>query len=257
MKKLVVANWKMHPVRLKEAEKLFDEVVKIWKKTRKVEVVVCPPFVYLYPFRNKLGISRGFGGLVLGSQNAFWAERGAYTGEIPPKMLKDFGAKYVIVGHSERRRWAKETDAVINKKLLLVVKAGLKPIFCVGEKEGENINAVLRKQLQRGLKGFPLEKLKFLTIAYEPVWAVGTGRPLRPDTALVAKMLIRRILLGMWRKRAFAHRPRILYGGSITSKISQSYITEGQMDGILVGGASLKSIEFIKIVDSVSRRETH
>jgi len=246
MRKLVVANWKMNPVRLRDAEKLFDEIAKTQKTTRGVEVIICPPSVYLSSLEPSKGQRVG-----VGAQNCFWEERGPYTGEVSPKTLRDLGCRYVIIGHSERRKWAKETDTMINKKLLAAAATGLRVIFCVGEKEGENINSVLRKQLTKGLRRFPLQKLRLLNIAYEPVWAIGTGRPCKPDNALVAKMLTRRILTGMFKKRALAEKVRILYGGSVNSKISQSYITEGQMDGLLVGGASLKPKEFIGIVDSV------
>lgn len=245
MRKLIVANWKCNPTSLRKAEQFLASLPPVLKRKRNIEVVVCPSFVHLHPLKNR------FSKTIFGSQDCFWEQEGPYTGAISPAMIKDAGCAYVILGHSERRRYAKETDGMVNKKLLAALDAGLKVILCVGEKEGESINTVLKQQLSRCLKKFSLKKLDSLIIAYEPVWAVGTGRPSKPDNALVAKMLIRRILLGMWKKRVIAERARIIYGGSVNRKIAAGYITEGKMDGLLVGGASLRPKEFVKIVESV------
>ena len=162
MKDLIVANWKMNPSSFKEAKKLFDSVKKT--KSKNAEVVICPPFLYLPLLK----------GATLGAQDVFWEEKGAFTGEISATQLKDLKVEYVIIGHSERRRYFGETNEAINKKLKKVLETGLKPIFCVGENESEDKAMVLEQQLTQSLMGISRDNAKHITIAYEPVWAIGT-----------------------------------------------------------------------------------
>jgi triosephosphate isomerase len=210
MKKIIIGNWKMNPNSLAEAKRLFDAV-------KKTKAVICPPFVYLSKFKYKF----------LGAQDCFWEQGGAYTGEVSPKMLRDLGVKYVIIGHSERRALG-ETEEIIEKKLRAVLKVGLIPILCVGEKKGENARKVINKQLNGNLKG--------VIIAYEPIWAIGTGNFCSAEKANKIREFIKQKIDN-----------KILYGGSVNSKIAKDYIDVG-FDGLLVGGASLDAKEFIKIV---------
>jgi len=219
MKKIIIANWKCNPATLAEAEKLFNKV-------KKTKAVICPPFLYLSMFK----------GTELGAQDCHWEQSGAFTGEVSPLMLKDSGIRYVIIGHSERRIHFKETDEMINKKLKAALKNDLIPILCIGEKKGEIVEKVISSQLKKDLKGISKDDLKKIIIAYEPVWAIGTGDFCKPNKAKKALDFIKNKI-----------NTRILYGGSVNSKISKSYIDVG-FDGLLVGGASLDAQEFIKIV---------
>lgn len=249
-KSIIVANWKMNPPGEITARNLFNSIKDGIKENvselKNCEVIICPPFVYLPLFqsviaREKIPILR------LGAQNCFWEEKGPFTGEISPKMLKNFGVKYVIVGHSERRNFLKETDEMINKKMNLIFKSKIIPILCIGEKikerkEGKTFQA-LKEQLKRGLKGiFNFKKQKpYLLIAYEPVWSIGTKNPCPPEMAKKVLFFLRKI---------FKEIP-ILYGGSLNSKIAPNYLKIG-FDGLLVGGASLNSKEFKKILKNVN-----
>ncbi len=229
MKPLIVANWKMNPVSAKEAKALFSAIKK---RVKKDEVIICPPFVYLPLLK----------GLPLGAQNCCWEEKGAYTGEISPLMLKDMGIDYVIIGHSERRKYFGETDEQINKKINRALTTGLKVIFCIGETESER-NAgkkseVLERQIKVGLAG--INDSENITVAYEPVWAIGTGNNCSVQETKESIDFIRKFVPGS----------RILYGGSVNGENSGPYIKEAGANGLLVGGASLRAEEFIKIVKS-------
>lgn len=247
-KKLIIANWKMNPANKKEAGRLFEAVENGAKKAKNAEVVICPPFVYLPLLQ----------GLSLGAQNVFCEKEGAFTGEISPVMLKNLGVEYVIVGHSERRINFGETDEIINKKIKAALGVKLKPIFCVGEKAGENKAEILENQIKEGLKSISNATLrgvrsassKFqisnLIIAYEPVWAIGTGNNCSIDETMGAALLIRKIISKLYGKKA-ASAVKIIYGGSVDGENAKSYLKETGMNGLLVGGASLDAEEFIKI----------
>jgi triosephosphate isomerase len=224
MKPFVIANWKCNPKTLIEAKKLFNS-------EKKTNAIICPPFQYISIFKYKN----------LGAQNCFWKDSGPYTGEVSPKMLKSLSCGYVIIGHSERREHFKETDGMINKKLKAALKAGLKPILCIGEKRGENAEKIISSQLKKDLEGIENCKLKIenLIIAYEPVWAIGTGNFCKPQKAKQALDFIKQRI-----------NNKVLYGGSVNSKIARDYIKVG-FDGLLVGGASLDAREFTKIVKNV------
>lgn len=223
---IIIANWKMNPASLAEAKSLFDAV-------KKSKAVICPPFVYL----EKLSYGK------LGAQDCFWKQEGAYTGEVSPKMLKSIGVKYVIVGHSERRKFFQETDEIINKKLEAALRAGLRPILCVGENKGENAERVVANQLDKDLKSIAQKDLKKIIIAYEPVWAISTsgGEICSPEYAQKILGFIRQRFNGI-----------VIYGGSVDSKIINNYLKVGY-EGALVGGASLKAGEFIKTVKAAKQ----
>ena len=242
MKNLIVANWKMNPASRKEAKSLFDKIKK-GVKGAKAEVVVCPPFVYLNLFK----------GLALGGQNVHFEEKGAFTGEISFTMLKDLKVEYVIIGHSERRKYFSETDESINKKIRKVLSAGLKPILCIGETKEEweqnKKSEILEKQITKDLKNISREDARKIAIAYEPVWAIGTGNNCSIDETMSSILLIRKIISKLY-NRETADNIRILYGGSVKSENSGAYIKDAWANGLLVGGLSLNSEEFVKIAKS-------
>ena len=250
MKLLIVANWKMNPQTLGEARRNFDLIKKAAKKIKGVEVIVCPPFVFLPVLTPK-------GNVKLGGQDCFWVkEKGAFTGEISPLMLKNLGCQYVILGHSERRIYFGETDEMINKKIKAALEIKLNPILCIGEtaeekEEGKTLG-VLRNQLREGLKSISSLELRSpnFNIAYEPVWAIGTGNPCEIDEAMSAVISIRKILAKLY-SRSISQGIRILYGGSVDVKNAAGYIKEARMDGLLVGGVSLDPKEFLKIIEFV------
>jgi len=232
MKNLIVANWKMNPASAKEAENIFKGIKK-GIKGAKSEVVVCPPNIFLSQLS----------GIVLGAQNVFYEDKGAFTGEVSAVMLKDLGAEYVIIGHSERRKYFGETDEIINKKIKKALEVGLKVIFCIGETQEQHDagkrNEILESQIKTGLNG--IENLNNINIAYEPVWAIGTGKNCSVDDTKSAIDFI---------KSLAGENVRVLYGGSVKSENSGAYIKEALANGLLVGGASLIAEEFAKIVKS-------
>lgn len=246
MKPLIVANWKCNPTTLKEAEKLFNSLKKGLKGRRNVEIVICPPFVYL-PF-----ISSFF---KLGSQNCFWEDKGPYTGEVSPQMLKSLGGRYVIVGHSERRQIFKETDEIVNEKIKEILKAKLRPIFCIGESEEEKRAGktfqVLEREIKKGLDKVPKKEIERVIIAYEPIWAIGTEKACEENEVMTIALFIKKLISHLYNKK-IARTIKILYGGSVDSKNASDYLGESKMQGLLVGGASLNSKEFIKIIRSLN-----
>jgi triosephosphate isomerase len=255
MQKLIVANWKMNPQSLAEARKLFNSI-KSWIKghsnvLKNIRIIICPPFVYLSNIASS-NFQHQTPNISLGAQDVFWAKMGAFTGEISPRMLKNLGIEYVILGHSERRKILGETDEMINKKLKAAIKAKLKPILCIGEtleerKKGKTFK-ILKSQLTKSLDHSTTQPLNHLIIAYEPVWAIGTGNPCKPEDAKEVLLFLKKFT------RPLSHlvtRPLILYGGSVNSQNAKDYIEIG-FDGLLVGGASLDSREFTKIIKSIA-----
>ncbi len=228
-KSLIIANWKMNPQTLAEANRIFSSIEKGLRKikNKKAEVVICPPFQYLSVINNQLSIIK------LGGQNCFWEEKGAFTGEVSPGMLKDLGCKYVIVGHSERRKYFQETDELVNKKIKAALENNLNVILCVDKVS----------QIKKDIKGLSKKQFKNLVLAYEPVFAIGTGRPCSIEKARKMSALIRKTLK--------TNIP-ILYGGSVNSKNARGYLKEAGMNGLLVGGASLDPQEFIKIIKAAA-----
>jgi triosephosphate isomerase len=256
MEKLIVANWKMNPQSLAEAMELFNSV-KNWVKKysnvlKNIGIIICPPFVYLSNIISS-NLQHSTLNIFFGAQDLFWEEKGAFTGEISPKMLKNLGVEYVIIGHSERRQILGESDEMINKKLKTAIKAKLKPILCIGETAEERKKRktfkILESQLAKALSNLTTQSLNHLILAYEPVWAIGTGNPCKPEEAKEVLIFLKKI------NQSLSHlvtQPPILYGGSVNSKIAKSYLEVG-FDGLLVGSASLISKEFIEIIKSSIR----
>lgn len=255
MKLLIIANWKCNPATLKEAEKLFNSLKKGLKNVKKTEVVICPPFVYL-PFISLL--TAHCSSFKLGSQNCFWEDKGPYTGEVSPQMLKSMGCKYVIVGHSERRQVFKETDEVVNVKIKEILRAKLQPIFCIGETEEEKRAGktfqVLEREIKRGLEKVSKKEIQKVIIAYEPIWAIGTENACEENEVMTIALFIKKLMSRLYNKKV-ADNIRILYGGSVDSKNAPDYLRESKMQGLLVGGASLNSKEFIKIIRSLNNAQ--
>ncbi len=257
-KPLIIANWKMNPAQEKEVDHLFGAVFHGVAEINGAEVVICPPFVYLNKFKSFL--KSHLDKIGLGAQNCFYQDKGAYTGEISPLMLKNVNCQYVIIGHSERRKYFGESDEMVNKKIKAALKAGLDPILCVGEetrdtfdsrgKPTNEMSLFVGEQLEKNLSGISSARVREISIAYEPVWAIGTDNPCSPNEAMKAALFIRKILTKLYNRQA-AEKARILYGGSVTGKNAADYIKEANMDGLLVGGASLNASEFVGIIKSV------
>lgn len=251
-KPLIIANWKCNPISFSGAKLLFDSVEKGVRNIKNVEVVICPPFHYL-PVLNNGGRTS----IKLGAQDCFWEEKGAFTGEISPKMLEDLGCQYVIIGHSERRKYFDETDEMINKKIKAALKFHIRPILCVGDKNRkskEDIKEIAFK-LTKDLRGLKKKDLLRLIICYEPIWAISTtkeGIEATPDDAMEGTLYIKKILYKLFGKSA-DRKIKILYGGSVDSKNIKSFISKAHMDGVLVGAASLKATEFVKLIKNASK----
>ncbi|MBU6414887.1 triose-phosphate isomerase [Patescibacteria group bacterium] len=252
MKKIIIANWKMNPQSAKEAERLFRAVAQGIRGVKNVDVIIAPPFVYLESLNAisyKLQVH-------FGAQDCFWEDRGAYTGEISPVTLKTLGVRYVIVGHSERRAHLGETDEMINKKIKAALKAGLIPVVCIGERERNHLEDTLlflKGQLKKDFDGIKPSAAKKIIVAYEPIWAIGTGKAENSDDAQKIAVYIKRVLQELLNAKA-ALAIRIIYGGSVSAKNAASFVKGGVrgMEGLLVGGASLQADEFVKIVRSVA-----
>jgi triosephosphate isomerase len=242
-KPLIAGNWKMN-TNLEEAENLVRAMLAELNSIEGVEKVLCPPFVSLAAIKELIkGTS-----IMLGAQNMYFEDKGAYTGEISPLMLVDL-SDFVILGHSERRQYFAETDEIINKKVKKALESGLKPILCVGESLEDNeagrTEQKITRQVNAGLAG--ISPTSQLVMAYEPIWAIGTGRAATGKQANSTISLIRSTLTNIWNKET-ANAARILYGGSVTGSNIAEFIAEADIDGALVGGASLKANEFVSIV---------
>lgn len=250
MRKLLIAgNWKMN-TESKSAAKLAQEVASGAGSVPSIEIAVCPPFPYLAAVNAILA-----GRVGLGAQNMFHLENGAYTGETSASMLLDCGCKYVILGHSERRHVLKETDAFVNKKLVAALAAGLIPIFCVGEtlneREDGRTAGVIREQFEEGLAGVDAGQAAKIVIAYEPVWAIGTGKVATPDQAEEVHSDLRNLLTERYNAE-LSQQVRILYGGSVKASNAKEIISQQNVDGALVGGASLQSADFLGIAQAAA-----
>lgn len=241
-KKIIIANWKMNPQTAEEALRLVKSILT-QRLSKNIELIIAPPFVYLGLVKKNCGKE-----IKLAAQNINWAERGAYTGEISSLMARNLGCDYVIIGHSERRHKMGETDEMINLKLKAAFKVGLVPILAVGEKESDDdIMKVLTQQVKSALEGIGVSEISRLIIAYEPVWAIGTGLADTPDHALSAALLIRKIIGNLYGSEWTADFP-VLYGGSVTSENTYDFIAQSGINGALVGSASLNAQDFIKII---------
>lgn len=248
---LVAGNWKMNKTAV-QARQLVQEMLPGLQAVMTVERVICPPFSALWAVSELLQGT----GIGLGAQNLYWEASGAFTGEVSPGMVKEF-CQYVILGHSERRAYFGETDLTVNRKVKAALANDLTPIVCVGETLAENeagqTAAVIERQLREGLQGLEVGDGQKLVIAYEPVWAIGTGRAASGAGAnAVLAECIRPTLAGLF-DEAVSQSVRILYGGSVTAANAAEFFSQSEIDGALVGGASLKLAEFVPITQAAAR----
>ncbi|MDT8300355.1 MAG: triose-phosphate isomerase [Sedimentisphaerales bacterium] len=247
-KPFVAGNWKMNTnssICVKLAEGIASGATET--ASAKATVAVFPPFVYLQSVIKALGASS----IGVGAQDVYFEPDGAFTGEISTSMLKDIGCTYCLCGHSERRHVIGETDELINKKLTAAIAGGLLPVLCVGEllseRETSKTNDVVTRQLENGLAGLSEEKVSAVTIAYEPVWAIGTGLTAKPEQAQEVHDFIRKLLVDMYSDE-LAEAIRIQYGGSAKPDNAAELMAQPDIDGLLVGGASLKADSFLAII---------
>lgn len=248
-KKIIVANWKMNPQTIKEAEIILRETSKIIKQNKNIELIICPPYPFLYLF-HKLRSKN----ISLGAQDSFSEKEGAYTAETSPSILKSIGVGYVILGHSERRENGDDNHKV-NKKLLLALKMKLKPILCLGEKERDSLGnylVLIYSQIKECLENVPKNQIKDIIFAYEPIWAIGqkAEREASAEEFIEMKIFIKKVISDLYDVK-IAEGLKIIYGGSVNENNTLNFIEQGQADGLLVGRSSLipkKFIEIIKII---------
>jgi triosephosphate isomerase len=248
MNKLIIANWKMNPSSFSEANTIFSGIYNTVKSTKNIQVVVCPPFPFLN-VGHKLKSSKVF----LGSQNVSKEQEGSFTGEVSLKMLKSLGVKYIILGHSERRKKG-ETDKIINIKLSYITKSDITSILCVGENNRDSHGhylSFIKHQITECLEGIPKSKLKNIVIAYEPVWAIGASasREATPEEFTEVRIFIRKIVSDLYDIKT-AQSVRIIYGGSVNPQNAKSFLFDGGADGLLVGRDSLNIKKFGEIINA-------
>jgi triosephosphate isomerase len=245
---IIAGNWKMFKTD-QEAFGLASDLKIRLEDVAGVTVVICPPFTSLYSVKKALGNSS----ILLGAQNMHWEEKGAYTGEVSPAMLLTAGCKYVIIGHSERRTYFHETDESVNLKVKAALEFNLSPIICLGEtleqREANKTEEIIEVQVEGAFKDLGAQEAEKTVIAYEPVWAIGTGKTATPEQANEVHLFIRQILTSEFGKEC-GGRINILYGGSVKPENSKELLNMPEIDGALVGGASLDTKSFEKIVRS-------
>ena len=251
-KPFVAGNWKMNT----DSHSSVDLAKRVASGSSEVAghsvtVAVCPPFVYLQSVAKALSASS----VAVGAQDIYFEPKGAFTGEISASMLKDIGCTYTLCGHSERRHVIGETDGLVNKKVVAAIGGGLLPILCVGEllaeREASQTEEVVSRQLKVGLAGLSAEKLSAVTVAYEPVWAIGTGRTATLQQAQDVHSFVRKLLAELYDSQ-LADEIRILYGGSVKPGNSADLMSQPDIDGLLVGGASLSADDFVAIIRSAA-----
>ncbi|MDR0671231.1 MAG: triose-phosphate isomerase [Oscillospiraceae bacterium] len=251
-KTIIAGNWKMHKTP-SETRQLIDELKPLISKAKWCEVVLCVPYVDIPIALRALKDSPR---IAVGAQNMHHEESGAYTGDVSAAMLKDLGVKYVIIGHSERRAYYHETDTLVSRKVHLALRAGLRPIVCVGETLEQRDQGVtldlITVQVKAALSGVPVEKLRQIVFAYEPIWAIGTGRTATVEQAGEVGASIRATIRKMYGARA-ARSVTIQYGGSMTASNAHDLLAQLDVDGGLVGGASLKASSFAAIVQAANQ----
>lgn len=245
-KPLIAGNWKMYKTS-DEAAETAKQLIRSVAAVRDVDMMIAPTFIALEAVYAAIKNSP----VALGAQNLHWEDQGAYTGEISAPMLKSVGCRYCIIGHSERRQYFGESDETVNKKIKAAIKADLQPVFCVGETEKERESGqtltLLDKQIKKGLEGLVPEQLDALIIAYEPVWAIGTGKTATDDQAQEVHQFIRSLVKNNF-DQTLSDSIRILYGGSVKPDNIASLMAMPDIDGALVGGASLSAESFSKII---------
>ncbi len=247
-KPIVAGNWKMHNNTI-ETRTLIQQIIKNGKNLgQNCEVIIAPPFTSIACAAKEVKDSA----IQLGAQNLFWEDKGAFTGEISGPMLKEIGCSHVIIGHSERRQYFGETDETVNKRIGSAIRNGLIPIFCLGETLAERETGqafiVLKRQLVKGLESLKVENPVDFVMAYEPVWAIGTGKTASPEQAQEVHAFVRGELALLWGDK-FAAKTRILYGGSVKAANSKNLIGQPDIDGGLIGGASLNAEDFLGIIE--------
>ena len=245
-RKVIAGNWKMNMLP-NEAINFIQELAPLVKDTKN-EVILCVPYIDLfYALLHVQGTN-----IKIGAQNMHWEEKGAYTGEVSAPMLKSIGVEYVIIGHSERRQYFAETDETVNKKIKAAFKYGLKPIVCVGEtleqRENGQTEQIVTSQVEKAFEGIPASELEKIIVAYEPIWAIGTGKTATKEDANSTIMQIRKKIAEMYGQNE-ANGVIIQYGGSVKSANAKELFEMSDIDGGLVGGASLKADELAKIVN--------
>jgi triosephosphate isomerase (TIM) len=245
-KPIIAGNWKMYKT-IPEAKTLVTGMLSKLSGFNDVEVVFCPPFTALSTVKELIKGTP----CAVGAQNLYWKEQGAFTGEISPLMLKDIGCDYVIIGHSERRQYFGETDATVNLKVKAALAVGIKPIICVGEslaeREAGETDSLIKRQTEKALEGIEASAIPTLVIAYEPIWAIGTGKSSSAKDANEVIGLIRKTVANLFGKEV-AEQMRIQYGGSVKPENIKEYMAEPEIDGALVGGASLEAESFFKLI---------
>jgi triosephosphate isomerase len=250
-KKIIAGNWKMN-LSLEEGQKLTSEIVNMYKdeNIKDVIAVLNPPFPHIYPLKKLIGDAPG---IALGAQNCSDKESGAFTGEVSAKILASFGIDYVILGHSERREYFKETNEFLGKKVVAALASGLTPIFCCGEsleiRNSGTHEANVKYQLTESLFDLSAEDISKVVIAYEPIWAIGTGKTASSDQAQEMHLSLRRHIAAKYGKE-IANNISILYGGSMNAANAADLLSKPDVDGGLIGGASLKSRDFLDIIKS-------
>ena len=248
---VIAGNWKMNMTPA-ETRALIDEMKPVIAKAKWCEVALCVPFVDIAMAHRLLKDSR----VAIGAQNMHHLESGAYTGEVSGAMLKNAGVKYVIIGHSERRQYAGETDALVSEKIQAALKVGLRPIVCVGEsleqREAGLTMELIAFQVKSALSGVPAEKLRQIIFAYEPIWAIGTGKTATAEQAAEVCESIRTVVRKLYGAR-LARAITIQYGGSMNAENAAELLSQLDVDGGLIGGASLKAKDFIAIVNAANQ----
>jgi triosephosphate isomerase (TIM) len=251
---IVVANWKMNKT-ITEAVEYARQLKKLSSGLGTVEVVVAAPFTVLQPLQQVLQQTK----ISLAAQNIHWEDSGPYTGEVSPLQVRDAGCRHVILGHSERRQYFGEGYDQVNRKIHGAWRHQLHPIVCLGEtkveRDANQTLTILAEQMEKGLAEIPADLLEHLVIAYEPVWAIGTGHPVAPKQASESHGFIRQKVKDLFGSAASAS-VRVLYGGSVTAENTLSLMAEPEVDGLLVGGASLEYAQFAEIVQHATRRES-
>lgn len=249
---MIVGNWKMN-TSIETAIDLLEQLLDDLKTqpSHNIEVVVAPPFTALNAVVDFLYENSADGLIKVAAQDLFWEDSGAYTGAISGKMLRDAGAEYVIIGHSERRQYFYETDLTVSKKTQAALRNKLVPIVCVGEtlaeREANKVEGVIARQIEEGLANIDIARLANVILAYEPVWAIGTGKTASPQQAEEVHAFIRKVLMQHFTPE-ISDKMRILYGGSVKRENSRELLTQTNIDGALVGGASLKAADFLGII---------
>jgi triosephosphate isomerase len=258
MAKYVIGNLKMNLLSPAERDEYLSDFNNVLSgtKLKNIEIILCPPYLYLEKFAENFKKKKN---VKIGSQNFFWQDSGAFTGEVSVKMVKNMGARYAIIGHSERRKYFGETNETSNLKIKAALKSGISPIYCIGEsKEERRMNLtkeIIIQQLQEGLADIPRVNLEKIIICYEPVWAISSNNPDTPPTSndiMEAKLLIRKILAEKYGSK-YALEASIIYGGSVNCRIVDQVCLHPEMDGVLVGRESLIPHELVKIAEIINQ----